>query len=432
MKCAALSGVLYLRPAVAGLSLVCACALAESSFTQDSAIETSVAETSVAETSAQSTFTHTTLRGYVKSFVVAQQAARNPVLPLAATSQSQNSVRLMLDGTKEQGAWEVHYELSPVFLSRSAHANLPTFSAVSDRYRLSDLESSLTDDATEKHQIYQNLDRFNYQHRFASGDLTLGRQAVSFGLARIINPTDVFLPFDVRTFNQEYRKGVDAIRFQAPFGDLGETDFGIVLGDDARAETSAVFLQLRGNISGKDLEFALLEFAQQRLVGAGIQTALGHFGFWFEVARVTGDATYTRLSTGIDYAFTEHTFGLVEYHRNGAGSKDAADYAGLFNTTPYQRGGVFLLGRDYLIPVFSIQVSPLWNLAMQSIINLNDDSLFLTFSAEYNLAEDLYMDFGYYRFSGDELLLNADDSPAFQSEYGSNPDTAYLSLRFYF
>ena len=486
MKRAALRRVFYLRLGVAGLSLACVCALAEDSLltttegsllrtaegssllftykplralaegslltttegsllttaegssiedgvttissTKDSATKTSTPKTS----GTKSTFTHTRLRGYVKSFVVLQQAERNPALPLAATSQSQNSVRLMLDGAKHQGAWQVHYELSPVFLSRSAHANLPTFSAVSDRYRLSDLEASLTDETTEKHQLYQNLDRFNYQHRFASGDLTLGRQAVSFGLARIINPTDVFLPFDVRTFNQEYRKGVDALRFQAPLGDLGEADFGIVLGDAAQAETSAAFLQLRGNLSGKDLEFSLLEFAQQRLVGAGLQTALGNFGFWFEAARVTGDATYTRLSTGIDYAFTEHSFGMLEYHRNGAGSKDAADYAGLFNTTPYQRGGVFLLGRDYLIPVFSLQVSPLWNLALQSIINLNDASVFLTLSAEYNLAEDLYMDFGYYRFSGDELRLDADDSPAFQSEYGSNPDTAYISLRFYF
>ncbi len=418
MKCSPFTRVSRLRLCAASLGFISIWSFADSAFADSTLVH--------------SMLVNSKITGYIKSFVVAQPEVSNPAIQLPGSRQSQNSVRLMLDGSEQQGAWQLHYELSPVFLSRSVHADLPTFSVVSDRYRLSDLESSLTDDTTEKHQIYQNLDRLNYQHRFASGDLTLGRQAISFGMARIINPTDVFLPFDARTFNQEYRKGVDAIRFQAPLGNLGETDFGIVLGNDARAETSAAFLQLRGNVRGKDLQFALIEFAKQRLVGAGIQTAIGDFGFWFEIASVAGDESYTRLSTGMDYAFTEHTFGMLEYHRNGAGSKRATDYAGLFNSTPYQLGGVFLLGRDYLIPVFTMRVSPLWNLAAQSIINLNDDSVFLALSAEYNLAENFYMDFGYYRFSGDDIALGTNNSPQFQSEYGSNPDTAYISLRFYF
>ena len=136
---------------------------------------------------------------------------------------------------------------------------------------------------------------------------------------------------------------------------------------------------------------------------------------------------------GMDYAFTENIFGMVEYHYNGAGSTNPADYRARFDTTPYQRGGVFLLGRDYLMPSLTTRLSPLWNLATQAIINLHDHSAFLAITAEYNLADDLYMDFGYYNFLGDDLGQATDNTtPEFQSEYGLNPDTAYLSLRYYF
>jgi hypothetical protein len=44
---------------------------------------------------------------------------------------------------------------------------------------------------------------------------------------------------------------------------------------------------------------------------------------------------------------------MVEYHYNGAGSEDTADYIVEQFTKPYQAGGVFLLGQDYLIPSLS-------------------------------------------------------------------------------
>ena len=116
------------------------------------------------------------------------------------------------------------------------------------------------------------------------------------------------LPFDVRTFNTEYRNGVDAVRFQRPWGDLGEIDIGVVLGKDAKSENSAAFLQLRTNHKGADYHLAIIEFAAQQLTGLGLQTAIWDLGFWLEAAYVNGDENYLRLSTGVDYSFSENTF----------------------------------------------------------------------------------------------------------------------------
>jgi len=333
--------------------------------------------------------------------------------------------------TSARTVWQVHYELGPVLLSRQQSVDSSTFTIVGDSYRLTDLKNSLSDE-TDKNQVYQNLDRFNVQWQFAQGDLTIGRQAISFGSARIINPTDIFLPFNVQTFNQEYRTGVDAIRYQAPLGELGEFDMGLVLGKDGKSENSAVFMQLRGNVDGKDLQFAFTRFAEQTMVGAGIQTALGDYGFWFELASVNGETDYIRTSVGLDYAFTENSFAMIEYHHNGAGSDDADEYLTLLTTLPYRRGGVFLLGQDYVIPSFSVQLSPLWRLGAQAIYNLSDDSAFFSLSAEYNVVENFYMDFGFYHFFGDEITLLPPGTPVLRSEYGTNPDVIYASLRFYF
>ena len=371
------------------------------------------------------------ISGYLKSFVVAQDQLDNPVFQFDKNYQSQNSARIMLDGFSGSITWQLHYELSPVFVSKALATERPTFNVVGDNYRLTDPDTNLLDD-DNKTQLYQNLDRLNFQVQMDAGDLTIGRQAISFGSARIINPTDIFLPFDVRTFNTEYRNGVDALRFQRPWGDLGEIDIGVVLGKDAKSENSAAFLQLRTNHSGTDYHLAIIEFAEQQLFGLGLQTAIWDLGFWLEAAYVNGDENYLRLSTGVDYSFSERTFVQIEYHYNGAGSNDHNDYLSNLSATPYQRGGVFLLGENYIMPSFTVQLSSLWFVATQVIYNLDDNSAFLSVSAEYNIAENFYMDFGYYHFSGDEFSLTETGLPQLDSEYGSNPSTLFASIRYYF
>lgn len=372
------------------------------------------------------------VRGYAKSFAVAQDDIDNPAFTTDKVYQSQNSARIMVESFSPRAVWQFHYEVSPVFVSRDIGAVVPTFNVVSENYRLTDLQPSLSKDETSKNQVYQNLDRLNVQLQLEAGDLTIGRQAISFGSARIINPTDIFLPFDVRTFNTEYRTGVDAIRFQRPWGELGEIDMGLVLGEGGDRDTSAAFMQLRTNRNGVDYQAALIEYARQTLVGFGLQRALGDLGFWFETAWVQGDEDFSRLSIGVDYAFSENTFGQIEYHHNGAGSNDPKDYLTNLDTLAYQKGGVFLLGRDYLMPSFSWQLSPLWVLSAQAIVNLSDQSAFFSLAAEYNVAENFYMDLGYYHFSGDDLTVSPAGVPVLESEYGPNPDTAYLSIRYYF
>ena len=160
------------------------------------------------------------------------------------------------------------------------------------------------------------------------------------------------------------------------------------------------------------------------------------FGFWLEAAYVSGDDDYTRASIGLDYAFSERVFGMIEYHLNGAGSSDPDNYLAQFDDTAYTAGGVFLLGKNYLIPSISWQASTLLTLSLTSLANLDDSSVFLNLSADYSLSDNLYMGMGYHHFTGSDFntLPNASIENQFQlgSEYGSNPNSVYVSLRYYF
>lgn len=382
-----------------------------------------------------SSFGQVNFSGYLKNYTIIQDAIDTAAFQLDQTYRMQNSGRFMLDAFNDNQVWQLHYEAGVDSSTELQGFGQSFFNPRRNSYRLTDIEP-LIGSGQRKNVVPQNLDRLNVQLQYEAGDLTIGRQAITFGSARIINPTDVFLPFDVRTLNTEYRRGVDAVRFQRPMGQLGELDVGVILGEDGKAENSAGFIQMLTNAAGNDYQFTAMRFADQNLVGAGIQSALGVFGFWLEAAHVSGDDDYIRASIGLDYAFNERVFGMVEYHFNEAGSNDPDDYFELLDDTAYTAGGVFLLGENYLIPSISWQASTLLSLSIQSLANLDDDSVFLSINGDYSLSDNLYMGAGYYHFTGDELDFFADLPPQqqfqFGSEYGSNPNSFYINVRYYF
>ena len=380
-------------------------------------------------------FSQVNFSGYLKNYTVIQDAIDTGPFQFDRSYRMQNSGRFMIDAFNGNQVWQLHYELGVDSTSQLQRIGESFLAPERQSYRLTDLDSTIGPNH-KKNIVPQNLDRFNVQFKLDSGDLTIGRQAITFGSARIINPTDVFLPFDVRTLNTEYRVGIDAVRFQKPMGQLGEIDIGVILGADGKPENSAVFFQLLSNVSGSDYQFTAMRFAGQNLIGAGIQSALGVLGFWLEAAYVSGDEDYIRASIGVDYAFNERVFGMLEYHHNGAGSSNPDNYLEQLDDTAYTAGGVFLLGKNYLIPVISWQQSTLLTLSLQALANLDDGSMFISMNAEYSLSDNLYMGLGYYHFVGDDFNFSNDIPKQslfqFGSEYGSNPDSIFVSFRYYF
>jgi len=374
--------------------------------------------------------------GYVKTFGMGIGGRTTGQLDWSF--QSLNAVRIRASwNLAETLATEAGYEIQPVFQTESSGTALTSALPLvrGATYRLVDLPQTIT--SSSSFILYQNLDRLNIRWKLAYADITLGRQAVTFGSARAINPTDVLLPYSFSQVNVEYRIGVDALRVQAPVGRMGEIDVGVVVGENAQASNSAAFGRLKFSLLETDVVTMAMTFQNAYLVGGGIQRAIWMLGYWLDVAEVWGPGIpeYLRLSTGLDYTFKlggDSLMLFTEYHYNGAGAARAQDYLTALTQFAYQKGGTFLLGRHYLIPGASYPITPLLGSHLQLITNLTDGSLFISPGIEYNIAENFYLDLGGYATLGAGLTTNALGATEVQSEFGTYPLLAYAAARWYF
>ncbi len=294
--------------------------------------------------------------------------------------------------------------------------------------------------------IFHNLDRLSIALRTGGADIIVGRQAIAWGSARVINPTDVIAPFSFNELDKEERVGVDALRVRVPLGAMDELDAGVAAGRDFAPGKNAFFIRGKTYQFKTDVSGLLLAFRDHLLLGFDLARALGGAGIWLEAAWVIPDAfresqresekSYGRVSFGLDYSPSNDTYGFVEYHFSSAGEGRPEDYIRLFNTSPYQDGSVYLLGRHYLNFGATLQLSPLLPFTGLVILNLSDRSVILAPQVEYNIAENIYLAGGAYFGFGKrpETVLGPIDTASvlFHSEFGAYPDMIFASFRVYF
>lgn len=312
----------------------------------------------------------------------------------------------------------------------------------SSRYRVADLDSQLyprEDEQIGSFGIYHNLDRAAVQFSTDFADFSIGRDAIAWGSARIVNPTDIIAPYTYDQLDTEDRVGVDAIRVRIPIGAMGEIDTGYIFGSNFNFDKSAIFLRTQLNAVETDFSISLLEFQRDLLVGFDIARGIRGAGFWLETAYVfatpfddSGDASdnYLRTSVGLDYSFGGETYTFIEYHFNGAGATGPENFLTNLEKPAYTRGGVYLLGTHYLAPGFTHQLTPLISFSGQILLNLSDPSAWIAPQIAYNIAEDIHLSVGGFVSIGKRPKNS--DSTQFQSEFGSYPNLFFSAFRVYF
>ena len=157
----------------------------------------------------------------------------------------------------------------PLLFSQSLFA----VGVASSSYRVADLDSPIypsVDEPAGSVGIYHNLDRASVQFSTDFADFSIGRDAIAWGSARIINPTDVVAPYTYDQLDTEDRVGVDAIRMRIPVGVMGEVDTGYIFGSEFDFDKSAVFLRTQLNAAETDFSILLLEFQKDLLVGLDV------------------------------------------------------------------------------------------------------------------------------------------------------------------
>ena len=264
-------------------------------------------------------------------------------------------------------------------------------------------------------------------------EIIAGRQAVSWGTALFLTPSDPFTPFNPVDPFRQFRAGVDAARIRFYPGALSEID--------------VVFRQTRSPAGEESTALArgLTTFRNWELSGwggtlygdpAAAFGSAGSLGSW----AVRGEAVLRRME---DLLVLRGTIGLdrqlqvggkdltlaVEYQRDGLGAAAADEYPDLLESDTYLRGEHQVLGRDEAVVQASYQLHPLWNVSGLWLWNLNDRSAILGPSVAYSAGDDAAIAAG--AFIGIGADAATDDRPL-PSEYGLAGVTGFISFSWFF
>lgn len=379
--------------------------------------------------------------GYYKSFFT---TFKTPIPDQPQMGAAVNRVRLNLSYVPTDDVYfDIAYDFSPRVQDPSLFSESPfAVGIASSTYRAIDFEPLLypnVDSSIGSVGIYHNLDRASVQISTDFADISIGRDAVAWGSARVINPTDVVAPYTYDQLDTEDRVGVDAVRVRIPIGVLGEVDTGYIIGTDFDFDKSGIFLRTQMNVVETDFSILLMELQNDLLIGFDVTRGILGAGFWLETAYVFTDLfdenadaanSYLRTSAGLDYSFNGKTYTFIEYHYNGAGTDRPEDYITNIDQSAYKRGGVYLLGVHYLAPGINHQLTPLISLSGQMLINLTDPSTWIAPNVAYNIAEDIHLSVGGLISFG--RGPKDDDLTQFQSEFGSYPNLFFTSISVYY
>lgn len=355
-----------------------------------------------------------------------------PVADSSLRFLSQVPLRLMLSQHLGSTRLDLAYMICPTAGDPAFECSTGDFSS----FRICDLNERILPsrwDGTESFSLLQNLDRLSIRFRLPFSSLTLGRQAIYWGVSKSVSPTDFIAPFQYGTIDTEYRVGVDAIRSTFPIGMMSEMDVGWVFGKDANFSKSGSWLRGRFYMLQTDAVFLAACFRENLMLGGSLNRAVGGATGWFELAVVSTSVfcrdvpdaekeTFWSASAGMDRSwFNASLYGYLEYHFNSPGTNNPEDYDAVTSTPAYTAGGIYLLGRHYLTPGMTWTPMPLLNLSGQALINLIDPSAYVTLMGEYSITEDITLNVGISRRAGE-----------LSSEFGSWPGRYFTSAAYFF
>lgn len=383
------------------------------------------------------------LAGYSKTFVVTLWPPAVAGAPPPAREWSlHDALRLKFAWALNDGlSFNLAYGLVPQVRNPTAGFGL---SAGSRRYRIDDVRPRI-------YPWYQwdsghftlghNLDRAYVRLSRGPVDHFIGRQAVAWGSARIVNPTDVVAPYPFTELDAEERVGVDALRAVLQLGGLSFAEAGVVSGRNFHADSSAAYIRIKTHWAMTDIAPVIVLYRGHLMAGMDLAGSMGGAGVWLEAAytryrlgeKNLADIRYSwRVTSGCDFRLSQSIYSFIEYHFNGDGENDPAFYRQNSVKPGFRDGPVYLMGRHYLIPSLAWQIHPLLNSSTMPLVNLGDLSCILSQSLEFNVTQDSYLSAGAYApFGGNDVRPSSGYPPAL-SEFGSYPLVLFLSYGCYF
>jgi hypothetical protein len=293
-----------------------------------------------------------------------------------------------------------------------------------------DLSTDLIEE--ERLRVWHDVDRLSVTVYSGLGDLTLGRQAITWGISNLFPVADLWAQFSPFELDTEEKPGIDAVRLLSYPGEGWEID--AVVADRGSSEDLSAGIRASVTLPWADLHMAGGKFWNEMMAMAGISAPIDVWKVRAEVVLpydLDEDVTkLPRATLGLDWMGGESTIS-GEYHFNGIGATDADDYARVLGDPRFARGESYFLGRHYLGGVAAwAPGNDRLSLAVSALFNLQDPSSAITPVLTYDFGQSTRLSAGALVTFGDTPFLG--EAPTFRSEYGSYGDLFFSRLSIYF
>ncbi len=376
-----------------------------------------------------------------------------------ADGLSQTILRLTAGGRPSEWlSYEVHgvqdLTLSSFTGDMLPGLGMPGAGGSAVRYRAVDLSWEWAGQDDVRARMW--LDRCNLKFRLPFADVTVGRQAITFGKAYFYNPLDVFLAFDPRSFDRDYKAGVDALHIAVPLGDFSGFDLIGVLGRqvglfgsyatddlaDADWRGSAVLARLFTTAWEWDLALQGGKIYGGYQLGGAASGELGPLAVRAEAAYLFaagGDQlpfpfqgkeikSHLTAVVGVGHRF-ENTLDIeAEYLYNGAG--DPGDF-----TTSFLRMGAgdsYHAGRNIMGMVATYEILPILTGSLAWIFSFSDFSSLIQPGLSVSVSDEADFLVGAMLALGARPKGSSALDMDLRSEFGSYPNFYYMEFKLYF
>lgn len=374
---------------------------------------------------------------------------------------SQTLLRMTADARPSQRvAFEFHIVQSYTYASPATGLAAGTTAGfgltVGDtRYRAFDATTDWFQRPTQAASLW--VDRLNVKLTLPKADITIGRQAITFGKAYFWNPLDEFLPFDARQIDRDYKAGVDAVRIDIPRGQFSGVSlvaaFGRELtpagtyryGDQAFAASwygSAAIARYFTTVHGWDAAGQVGKVYGGYEVGGGATGEIAH-------VEVRGEAAYTWAMPSLQLPFPlsgslindhfeavagvgkrfENTLWIeLEHFHNGAGDPQNLDAA----LVRFASGATLNLGREITGITASYDVLPIVTGQIAALHSWSDGSSQLQPTVSYSVSDNSDLIAGLTVGIGPASGRSDTSVTHLKSEFGSFPRAYFVEFKWYF
>lgn len=285
-------------------------------------------------------------------------------------------------------------------------------------------------------RVTGRIDRLNAHFHTSTLDLTVGRQAITWGVNTLFPALDMFAPFAPTQIDRDYKAGVDAVRLTAsPRPHVQLEAIGAQLGP-RHSNGLAAGAMVHINAGAVDMGALGGVFHHDVMAGSFGSVSVAGTVLRGELSRTVPEdgadrlrrPSFWRAGAGLDRQLTATLNLSAEVAYNGFGEAHPDAYPAVLASARLARGEVSGPGQWAAGGTLGWHFHPLGTLSTLALLNLNDGSVAVMPAVTWSVNSRFDVLGGTQVFVG--RAPSALRVP--RSEYGGLGSTAFTGIKLYF